>query len=77
MPARLVLSHQGAERARALARAALVGGGVLPDRFSEVVALADTQPVYPDQPSRPENRRITIVLLAEGSPLPDLREIAN
>lgn len=57
------------ERALA-ARAALVGGGVLPDRFSEVVALADTQPVYPDQPDRPENRRITIVLLAEASALP-------
>jgi chemotaxis protein MotB len=56
---------------RALAaRDALIAGGLTPDRFSEVVALAGTQPVYPDQPNRPENRRITIVLLAEGSPLP-------
>lgn len=58
-----------AERALA-ARAALIAGGITPDRFSEVVALAATQPVYPDQPERPENRRITIVLLAENSPLP-------
>ena len=56
---------------RALAaRDALIASGLTPDRFSEVVALAATQPVYPDQPTRPENRRITLVLLAEGSPLP-------
>jgi chemotaxis protein MotB len=58
-----------ADRALA-ARAALIAGGMTPDRFSEVVALAATQPVYPDQPERAENRRITIVLLAEQSPLP-------
>ena len=57
--------------ARALsARAALIAGGLTPDRFSEVVALAATQPIYPDQPERAENRRITIVLLAQDSPLP-------
>jgi len=56
---------------RALAaRDALIAAGLSPDRFSEVVALAATQPVYPDQPLRPENRRITIVLLADSSPLP-------
>lgn len=58
-----------AERALA-ARSAMMAGGLTADRFSEVVALAGTQPVYPEQPERPENRRITIVLLAEGSPLP-------
>lgn len=57
------------ERALA-ARAALIAAGVTPDRFAEVVAMAGTQPVYPDQPARPENRRITIVLKAEKSPLP-------
>jgi len=56
---------------RALAaREALIAGGLAPDRFSEIVALAATKPVYPDQPLRPENRRITIVLLADSSPLP-------
>ncbi|URD61917.1 OmpA family protein [Sphingomonas sp. KRR8] len=61
--------HLSADRALA-ARDALIAGGLTPDRFSEVVALAATQPVYPDQPLRPENRRITIVLLADSSPLP-------
>lgn len=63
--------------ARALAaRDAVIGGGLAADRVAEVVALADTQPVYPDAPDRPENRRITLVLLAEGSPLPDIRSLA-
>lgn len=57
------------DRAHA-ARAALVAGGVPQDRFTEVVALGSSRPVYPDQPERPENRRITIVLLAEPSALP-------
>ncbi|WP_426265876.1 flagellar motor protein MotB [Sphingomonas sp. LHG3443-2] len=64
--------------ARALAaRSALVDAGFPAPRIAEVVALADTQPVYPDQPGRPENRRITIVLLAEGSPLPDIRSLGR
>jgi len=52
------------------ARAALVASGVPQDRFTEVVAMGASRPVYPDQPERPENRRITIVLLAEESALP-------
>ena len=64
--------------ARALAaQQAVVAGGGPAGRIAEVVALADTQPVYPDQPARPENRRITLVLLAEGSPLPDLSALAR
>lgn len=58
-----------ADRALA-ARAALLEGGLTPDRFAEVVALASTQPVYPQEPARPENRRITVVLLNDTSPLP-------
>lgn len=64
--------------ARALAaQAALVGAGFPAARVSEVVALADTQPVFPDEPDRPENRRITIVLLAEGAPMPDIRSLGR
>jgi chemotaxis protein MotB len=64
--------------ARALAaRTALVDAGFPAARIAEVVALADTQPVFPDQPGRPENRRIAIVLLAEGSPLPDIRSLGR
>lgn len=56
---------------RALAaRSAMVAAGLTPDRFSEVVAKAGSQPIYPDRPDRPENRRITIVILAEPSALP-------
>jgi chemotaxis protein MotB len=57
------------ERALA-ARAAMVAGGLTPDRFSEVVAKAGTQPIYPDRPDRPENRRITIVIMGDPSVLP-------
>lgn len=52
------------------AYAALVADGVPQDRFTEIVALGASRPVYPDQPERPENRRITVVLLAEPSALP-------
>ena len=58
-----------ADRALA-ARAALIAAGLTPDRFTEVVALGATQLVYPDQPGRAENRRITIVLMAETGSLP-------
>ncbi|MBO9713475.1 MAG: OmpA family protein [Sphingomonas sp.] len=57
------------ERAMA-ARTALIGDGLPESRFAETVALGATQPVYPDQPARPENRRITIVLKAEAPSLP-------
>jgi chemotaxis protein MotB len=52
------------------ARSAMIEAGLTPDRFSEVVALAGSQPIYADQPDRPENRRITIVVLAEPPALP-------
>lgn len=57
------------ERALA-ARSALIASGMTPDRFAEVVALGATRPVYPDQPDRAENRRITVVLKAQASALP-------
>jgi chemotaxis protein MotB len=56
---------------RALAaRSALIASGVTADRFAEVVAMGATKPVYPDQPDRPENRRISIILKGEASALP-------
>lgn len=57
------------ERALA-ARSALIASGMTPDRFAEIVAMGATRPVYPDQPDRAENRRITIVVKAEASALP-------
>lgn len=56
---------------RALAaRAAMVDAGLSPDHFGEVVAKAGTEPIYPDHPERPENRRITIVITGAQSALP-------
>jgi chemotaxis protein MotB len=57
------------ERAIA-ARAAMIAAGLSPARFAEMVAMADTRPIYPDQPTRPENRRITIVVKGAAPPLP-------
>ena len=57
------------ERALA-ARAVLLSSGLTPDRIAGVVAMAASEPVYPDQPDRPENRRITIVVKGERPALP-------
>lgn len=57
------------DRAQA-ARTAMINAGIPADRFEQIIAMAGTRPVYPDQPDRPENRRITIVLKATGSALP-------
>jgi len=57
--------------ARALAaRDAMLAAGLPPHRFAELVAKAGTEPVYPNAPTRPENRRITVVVLGEPSVLP-------
>jgi chemotaxis protein MotB len=57
--------------ARAMsARAAMVTAGMPETRFAEIVAKAGTDPVYPDQPERPENRRLTIIAIGEPSVLP-------
>ncbi|USI71996.1 flagellar motor protein MotB [Sphingomonas morindae] len=57
--------------ARALAaRAALTAAGLAPDRISEITGKAGTEPIYADRPDRPENRRVTLVLIGEGSAVP-------
>jgi chemotaxis protein MotB len=43
----------------------LAAGGVPADRFAAVTGRAASQPLLPDAPARPENRRITIILLDE------------
>ena len=53
------------DRANA-ARRVLGNMGVSGDRFSEVVGKAKTEPMFPDRPNRPENRRITILVLREA-----------
>lgn len=56
------LSSDRANRARRV----LVQMGVSTDRFSEVTGKAQTEPMFPDSPQRPENKRITILVLREA-----------
>ncbi|KRE18148.1 chemotaxis protein MotB [Bosea sp. Root381] len=56
---------------RALAvREILSGAGLPNDHFVSVVGRADTEPVFPDNPYLPPNRRVTITLLNAEPPLP-------
>ena len=56
---------------RALAvREILSGAGLPSDQFVSVVGRADTEPVFPDNPYLPTNRRVTITLLNAEPPLP-------
>ena len=52
------------------ARRILAENGVLPDRFARVSGKAGSEPLYPDDPDLPGNRRISIVLLREAPVLP-------
>ena len=52
------------------ARRVLSGSGVTDDRVFEIVGKAGTDPLYPDQPTKTENRRITILVLREAPVVP-------
>jgi chemotaxis protein MotB len=54
-----------ADRANA-SRRELISDGVSADRIEKVVGLADRDPLVPDDPRSPHNRRISIVLLREA-----------
>ncbi len=60
------LSEQRADAARVV----LQEQGVDPDRFYQVSGKANAEPLYPDDPTLPGNRRITIVLMREKPVLP-------
>ena len=51
-------------------RKILQGAGVDPDRVYQVSGKAASEPLYPDDPTLPGNRRIAIVLLREAPVLP-------
>jgi chemotaxis protein MotB len=51
-------------------RRTLQGSGVDPDRVYQVAGKATSEPLYPDDPTLPGNRRIAIVLLREAPVLP-------
>ncbi|MDX5331231.1 MAG: flagellar motor protein MotB [Pseudomonadota bacterium] len=52
------------------ARRVLEGAGVDADRVYQVSGKANSEPLYPDDPTLPGNRRIAIVLLREAPVLP-------
>ncbi len=60
------LSEQRADAARVVLQEA----GVDPDRFYQVAGKANAEPLYPDDPTLPGNRRIAIVLMREKPVLP-------
>ena len=51
-------------------RKVLQGAGVDADRIYQVSGKASSEPLYPDDPALPGNRRIAIVLLREAPVLP-------
>ena len=58
-----------ADRANAV-RQILEREGVPPGHFFAVSGKADTQPLFPDDPTLASNRRVTITLMREDPPLP-------
>ncbi len=52
------------------ARRVLSSSGVTQDRVFEVTGKAGTDPLYPDQPTKTENRRITVLILREAPVVP-------
>ena len=62
-----------ADRANAV-RQILEREGLPPGHIFAVSGKADSQPLFPDDPSLPANRRVTITLMREDPPVPpDLR----
>jgi chemotaxis protein MotB len=58
-----------ADRANAV-RAILAGEGLPNGNIFMVVGKADTDPLFPDNPSMSPNRRVTITLMREDPPIP-------
>jgi chemotaxis protein MotB len=58
-----------ADRANAV-RQILEREGLPPSHIFAVSGKADSQPLFPDDPSLPANRRVTITLMREDPPLP-------
>ena len=58
-----------ADRANAV-RQILEREGLPPSHIFAVAGKADSQPLFPDDPTLPANRRVTITLMRENPPLP-------
>jgi chemotaxis protein MotB len=48
----------------------LASSGIPDHRFASISGKADTEPMFPDNPYLPANRRVTIQLVREAPPLP-------
>lgn len=59
------------ERANAV-RSILQDNGIPLDRFSSIQGFGDTDPMFPDNPFLAANRRVTVTLLYEAPPVPEL-----
>ena len=57
------------DRANA-ARRILEASGIVGDRIFQVTAKAGSEPLYPDDPDIPANRRISIVIMREAPVMP-------
>lgn len=51
-------------------RMILSNAGVKSDRFAAITGKADTEPLFPDNPQLPANRRVDIFLIKEAPPIP-------
>jgi chemotaxis protein MotB len=49
-------------------REALVAAGVRPRRIADVMGKADAEPLFPEDPADPRNRRISVVMLRHAAP---------
>ena len=49
-------------------REALVAAGVSPRRIADVIGKADAEPLFPEDPADPRNRRISVVMLRHAEP---------
>jgi chemotaxis protein MotB len=58
-----------ADRANA-ARRVIQAAGVSQERIYQVAGKADSEPLFPDDPTLPGNRRISVTLLREAPVLP-------
>jgi chemotaxis protein MotB len=65
-PSNFELSAARANEARRI----LMAQGIPSERIYEVAGRADSEPMFPDDPTMPGNRRIAITLLREAPPLP-------
>ncbi|WP_082643310.1 flagellar motor protein MotB [Methylobacterium sp. GXS13] len=54
-------------------RIAVTGFAATDDRFASVSGRADTEAMFPDNPYLAANRRVTVTLLKEASPVPNVK----